>query len=934
MKKYLSLTIIVLFCCIAVAAQTTRTAHRMPLAGEWQFSDGKVSAPVKLPGTTDTNRLGTKNTSTDNRMHPTRLYSFTGKAEYSRKVVIPKDWKGLTVRLHLERTKDTEILVDGATAGHSGDFAVPQVFDLSEFLTPGEHTLTVIVDNSRVPAYAAGSHAFSENTQTNWNGILGDIYLEALPANRIESMRLEPDFKNRRLTVEAAVKGDVLPAAKVKLTLKNARTGQKATERFTGLRFIKRQDQAKGAGRDLRHAVFSIDLGQSIIPWDEFVPMLYDLTVEIDGLEPRIERFGLVDFEADGNRLLVNGRPTFLRGKHDGCVFPLTGHAPMDKETWLGYFKKLRDCGINHVRFHSWCPPEAAFAAADETGIYLQPELAVWANLDELTPEEMESIRKQGEEIVREYGNHPSFVMMSLGNELWGDTGKMKTLTDSFRKIRADKLYAFGSNNYLGLKGYTPGSDYMTTVRLGQERPGTFSTYVRAANSYADTDDGGLLNHERPTLERNFAEAIKNCPVPVISHETGQFQTYPDFSEIKKWTGVLYPYNLEIFRDSLEARGMGDMAGDFLDASGRWSARLYKAESEMERRTPDLAGYQLLDLQDYPGQGTALVGLFDSFMDPKGVVSPEEIKQYNSAVVPLLEASAYCYTDSRAVEARLLLSNFGRRGLKGGKLLWTVSDKEGTVAKGELPVLTDSIGLFSLGEIFLPVETHDKARRLDVQLQILDKRGKTAGSNSYPLWVYPENSDLNRFGKDVVTADRLTDEVAALLDDGARVLLIPRKEDVKKVTVPGNFQADFWNWAMFRDISTKNKKPVAPGTLSILVDPAHPLFASFPTEKHTDMQWFPVLKQSYPLILDSTTADYRPVIQMIDNIDRNHKLGIVMEYAVGNGRILICMSDLDAASEYPEGRQFYRSLLEYMDSSAFSPSTPATVSDINRLLGQ
>jgi hypothetical protein len=65
---------------------------------------------------------------------------------------------------------------------------------------------------------------------------------------------------------------------------------------------------------------------------------------------------------------------------------------------------------------------------------------------------------------------------------------------------------------------------------------------------------------------------------------------------------------------------MLDWADDFFYTSGKLSVQCYKEELEAAARTKRLAGYQILDIQDFSGQGTALVGILDAFMDNKGHV--------------------------------------------------------------------------------------------------------------------------------------------------------------------------------------------------------------------------------------------------------------------------------------------------------------------------
>ena len=362
MKK----TTLLLFMLICLHAMADDTTKRIDLSGTWQFALDRQNAikpgdmltdKIQLPGTTDTSKKGdltekrnetpgTTDTNMkgdlvnkyDETTHLTRRYSYRGRAWYQHEIEIPADWKGMPVYLFLERTKPSEVYVDGKLMGSSNDISTPQVYNLSSALTTGSHKLSIMVDNgSGVPEQIyASSHAYTEDTQTNWNGIIGEIYLttsqpQALPATK----QIHPNFK---------------------------------------------------------------------------------------------------DFHIKGQHFYANGHKIFLRGKHDACVWPLTGHVAMDVKSWKDYLGKCADYGLNHVRFHSWCPPEAAFVAADELGIILQPELPFWGSFDDKDSLLMNFLHKEGENILRWYGHHPSFRMFALGNELWGSIDKMAEFIADFRK--------------------------------------------------------------------------------------------------------------------------------------------------------------------------------------------------------------------------------------------------------------------------------------------------------------------------------------------------------------------------------------------------------------------------------------------------------------------------------------------------------------------
>lgn len=921
MKK--SILIVCLgFISLDMLAQGSDSPLSLSLAGEWSVTlgDAKEVRHAMLPGTIDTNHLGFAPSDTTETTHLTRLYAYKSKATYSRTIEIPKQWKKAAVELFLERTKPTWVYVDGNLVDSCNFISTPQRYILPKLKT-GKHQLDIVVDNSRgVPEQVYGSsHAYTEDTQTNWNGIIGEISL-------------------KQVELKA---GQKLKSGMV----------QSESRQYTG----------------------------KVLPCFR-------------------------DFHIEGAHFYADGHPVFLRGKHDAAVWPLTGHVDMTVEGWMKYLGICRAYGINHVRFHSWCPPEAAFVAADSLGIYLQPELPFWGSFDDKDEKLMAFLHQEGENILREYGHHPSFRMMALGNELWGSIDKMKEFVDDFREIAPDKYYTFGSNYYLGYQGVKEGMDYFTTCRIGGEGWGKYNTHTRGSFSFADAYDGGIINHFRPNTTMNFDEACdkwaspqpwqkqeveqtsykRAAGIPIISHETGQFQTYPDFREIKKYTGVLYPYNFEIFRRRLAAAGMLSQADDFHKASGLWSVKLYKADIEMDFRTKNMAGFQLLDIQDYPGQGSAFVGILDAFMESKGITTANEWHQWCSPVVPLLVTDRFCYDENEMMNAKVQIANYGGESLKGKKLLWKLdyaSDENSAddaapnaganidrfnqpspLAQGEIPINTEEEGLIDIGEIHhkmkvmadgfndgngacldVKIPSRKVILTLDIDYGRYDARRHR---NTYDLWIYTTEKNLDIYKEGVVITSDLTDEVAKKLEKGAKVLWMPTTSknfvasadtisqagNATPYTVGGLFQTDYWNYRMFKTICENNKKTVSPGTLGILTNPKHPIFCDFPTEMHTNWQWFPVIKESHPLVLDNFAKDDKPIVQVIDNIERNHKLGLVMEWKVGAGKLLVCMSDLEKASEYPEGRAFYESVLSYMRSPEFAPQSEITIADLRKKL--
>lgn len=913
------------------------TQSRIPLEGNWGLQLDTAGAGIApdwltksctdslfLPGTTDMGKKGTYNTDMTLTTSLSREYVFEGKALYTKQVDIPEEWDGTSVRLVMERTKPTTIWIDGKEVGANNDISTAQQYDLSSYLFPGTHTVAILVDNGKqaVPEKVYGSsHAYSASTQTNWNGIIGDFYLESVPLCGIDDIQLYPDVAKKVVTARVTLRNPDKGAGKGILSFYaeawNTDKQHKTPVQTVEVDWTKPEQELELA------------LGDKALLWSEFTPSLYRFSVSLktdQSVDTEQATFGLRDFKTKGRQFTMNGKTTFLRGKHDACVFPLIAHTAMDVETWRHYFQVAKQYGINHYRFHSWCPPEACFEAADIEGIYLQPELPIWGNIDIDDTELCDYLLKEGQNLHRAYSNHASFVMFGLGNEMSGEEG-LAMLIQTFKKEDNRHIYSSGSNNYLGFKGKQANEDYFTTCRVGREGDKQFNTHARASFSFADAYDGGYLNHTYPNSEMDFSSANVLCDVPIISHETGQFQVYPNYEEIKKYTGVLKPRNFEIFKKRLEEAGMINLAYDFMMASGKWSALLYRADIEMNLRTPEWGGFQLLDLQDYPGQGSAYVGILDAFMESKGLIAPEEWRHFCSEVVPLFCTEKFCWTNDEALTGEVEIANYSESDLNSKQLSWTLTDsKQQVLDKGVLPLQVKQGELAKVGTLKPAIASVRKAEKVTLALSI----DGTPYRNDYSLWIYPAADKEVAPSEDICVTDDL-DAHLKYLTEGGKVLWFPSKDKHKDQTVGGLFQTDYWNYRMFRTICENLDRPVSPGTLGILTDPGHPALADFPTEFHTNWQWFPIIKQSYPMILDRLSDDYRPIVQVIDNVERNHKLGLLFEFKVGNGKLLVCMSDLKAVQDKPEARQFYRSILEYMESSAFAPSYSLSAKDLQDL---
>ena len=713
-------------------------------------------------------------------------------------------------------------------------------------------------------------------------------------------------------------------------------------------------------------------IGEEAKLWSEFSPVCYEIEItHVENQEVMTVFTGLREFSSEGYHFTINGTKTFLRGKHDGLIFPLTGAAPTTVEEWIRVLKISKNYGINHYRYHTCCPPEAAFTAADLLGIYMQPELPFWGTLTDETyenhnEEEQQYLIREGERMLDNYGNHASYVMMSLGNELWGSKEKMGEIIRNYKKRDPRPLYTQGSNNFQHAPVIIPEDDFFSGVRFSKTRlfRGSYGmcdaplghvqmTMPGTCKDYDDVilpkeSEGGNAGSAKKTIEIQYGTGTKTVEmneegeelvphIPVVSHEIGQYAMYPNFEEMDKYTGVLKAENFGIFRERLEEKGLGDLGKKYFEATGKLAVACYKEELEAAFASGNLAGFQLLDLQDFSGQGTALVGILDAFMDSKGMVTAKEWRSYCNDEVVLARIPTYVYQAGEEVTFDIKLSYFRDELFKGDEIIWEVHTDNLVVAKGAVKVDNKVSGLTDLGTVTFTMPMVDTVTKMKLHLF---SEG-TSIDKDYELWCYPaitnpiltiedlENgSCIERDGKQVwITRD--LERAVELLEEGANVLYLPNK--VTK-SIEGFYCSDFWCYPMFRSISEWMKKPEPVGTMGLLNNQDHGALKQFPCEFYSTPQWYHIVSHADMAILDETDAQYRPIVQMIDNIERNHKLGLLFEANVKKGSLMVCTSRLNEIYDHIEVQHFAESVLTYMLSDSFAPTKELQVEELREII--
>jgi len=838
---------------------------------------------------------------------------YLGAAWYQRDIQIQQYLQGRRIVLTLERPHwGTTVWIDGQMIGSNLSLVAPHAYDLGA-VSPGRHRLTIRVDNRMLMPYRPDAHSVSDSLAGSWNGLVGRIDLTDTGRVWIDDAQVFPNLAKKSMLIKVRI-GNV--------------TGRSGAGLLTA---IWPDTMTVPANWDEHGGVAEVEvpLRADAETWDEFHPKLLPLRLWLKGTgvdEYADLKVGLRDFHAEGNQFVLNGRHVIFRGTHSGGDFPLTGYPPTDVQSWKKLFETCRAWGLNHMRFHSWCPPEAAFEAADQLGFYLQPEPGMWNDISPGTPIER-MLYDETDRMIRAYGNHPSFMLLSASNEPKGHWQEsLSKWVEHYRKEDPRRLYASGTGHTeKEVPNITEGTDYLAIQRIGPL----------------------MLRRESAWFGGDYRESLIDVNIPVISHEVGQWAAYPDFDIIKKFTGYMRPGNFEIFRDSMDAHGLLKKNREFAQASGRFQLACYKEEIEANLRTPGLGGFQLLDLHDYVGQGTALVGLLDAFWQTKGYTNAAEFKEFCNTTVPLARLPRRVFTTTDHFDVDVELAHFGAEPIENGKAVWKImSGGDTAVAQGEWDSQTIPIGKnIPLGKVSVDLSTLAPHQyRLVVTVapasffSAVDRkivpgpnavRGQTYFENEWNFWLYPASpptelrgtNDCPHSNSADVVITRSWDEAEEKLAAGARVLFVPRNSDLDWTSPPLDAVPVFWNRLM-------NPAWGRMLGLWIQIDPAetksHAL-AGFTTSSHFDWQWATIISGVRAVNLDRMPPELEPVVWAIDDWNRNYKLGVIFECRVGDGRLLVSAIDVTKEnSPNPVARQLRYSLLNYMASDCFMPNVPVS----------
>ena len=783
---------------------------------------------------------------------------YVGYAWYRHNAEIPRMWKKNRVILFLERPHiETTVFVNGKEVGHQMSLSVPHEYDITDYVKFGKNNSIAIKIYNGIENVGVGqdSHSVTDQTQGNWNGIVGKIELRSQKS--IFTVKTFPD----------------LTTGNVKVLVNDKEYNLK------------------------------IDNPQ---PWSEFTPILYTRSIVYRGDTIPVT-FGFRKIEVKGRDIMLNGRPIYVRGTVENCNFPLTGYPPTDVESWKKIIQKCKDYGINTMRFHSYCPPEAAFIAADSLGFYLQPEGPSWPNhgvklnhgqhIDQYLTEETKKICDY-------YGNHPSFVMMAAGNEPAGD-------------------WVTWCNNWVNtMKEYDNRHIYCgASVGGGWAWDNLSEYHVKGGARGLDWDhnapqctDDYFSQIEYP---RNYKGKEPNNS-PIIAHEQGQWCAFPDFKERSLYTGPYKAKNFDIFEDLLNKNGMASQAEKFLYASGKLQVTAYKYEIERNLRTKDYSGFLLLGLNDYSGQGTALVGPLNVFWKEKGYVDSKQWKEFCGDIVPLAKFPKFVFQNTDTLNIPIEVYNASEGEIKDADIVYSIVDKD---MHNDIIAKYNATIKYGKNNEIRPISQQLNGIKTPSKLTL--KVSVNGNTNEWDFWVYPAKVEMPKT-KDIYITDTLDSKAIKILTNGGKVLITAGEKirygnDVKQTYLPV-----FWNTSWFK------MRP--PHTTGAYIMNNHPIFKDFTTDSWQNINWWELVNKAQVMNLQEFPEEYQPIYQPIDTWHVSRKLGMIVEANVLKGKLLMTTFDINNnLNKRIVARQLRKSILEYMSSNEFKPEITLDIKVIRDL---
>ncbi|KAF1301881.1 discoidin domain-containing protein [Enterococcus sp. JM9B] len=861
------------------------------------YQEKFCSKNFNIPGTTNSNQVG--DILDDNGQFFTKdsvaglreSFSYSGVLWLQKEIRLPDKFQKKSLQLFIERTLGSSMVwIDSHFFGEIYSLSTPHIHKLGLIRNQenGQFTVTIRLDNRDKMNIGERASAFSNDTQGFWNGIIGDFYF------------MKENFEDRVVDLRFIEKNSVLVIDiqnnhKISEILDIA-IRDKYRNRI-GYSVIKKYDYTS-------KSTLWLKLMKSEV-WTEFTPNYYDINVLFR--EGQIKkRIGLVDLEIKNNRIYNHGKKIFLRGNLDCGVFPETGYPSMDEKDWEKILLNVKRFGFNHVRYHSWCPPEVAFRVADRLGIYLMIEGPFWLDswFDNSVgdfAEHYSFIKDECLAIIREYGHHPSFCFFAIGNELAGDFAFLASILKN-NLFKSHQILTTITANTTNLKRefYEDADDF----------------YVGVEHCQKGLRGNRFLDEIVMTTNFNYDENALVVPKPIITHEIGQYASFPSLKEISKFNGYMIPINLISIQNELKRKDLLDRNEEYTYYSGMLAKECYKAEIEAAVRTNNFSGFQLLGLQDYPGQNTAAIGMVDSHWEEKGFCSSDEFCEFNQEIIPIVELKKKSFCINEILEYTIGVRNSLPFDItKDTEFSYTLSLGENLVAN-KRSIAEIETGAYKLVEQgYINLSSFYKHGNIEVCLDlIIEIKGRTY-RNQWSIWIFSKNEEIILRENLIVEDDWLSPTIEEALKNGKNciVSLNPAKHsDI----FPGNYFPVFWSPVFFE----------SKDSCGMIIDDTHPLFNYFPTNKYLSTQWKNLLENSicFPAHVE------KGVTELIPNFFVNERRANIEEYKIKNGNLFIHGFNLENCDSIEE-RAFRNAIKKYVSSNEFNPIEKRSFTEVQEM---
>ena len=844
-------------------------------AARWFDAGAGFKAQIRVPGAWGAQGFG----------EPTAKmrHSFVGKGWYRRQIDIPEAWRRRRIFLTIGGVhRYARTWVNGTLLGEHIGYLSDFEYDITQHVEPGRTaTLTICVDSKQRwdVDCLTGCVDIIDAMFVEWGGIWGHVALEARDETWLTDLFVRPAIDPPSCRASAVLAGKTIGAAGVRLEVLDA--AGKVVATATAL--------LKGPSKAGSTVEIAAGVPQAKL-WSPDAPHLYTARLSlvkgartIDTVETR---FGLREISVKGPNILLNGRRIFLHGYGDDSVYPETVAPPADKAVYVKRLKLAREYGFNHVRHHSHFLPVEYYEAADEVGMLVSPELPIaYMNYYRRAKgAALELYKTEWSSAIRRLRNHPSILDWCMGNEFWHGLPI------------APQLYRIARS--------------LDPTRPVIDSDGLFAREILAGKRDRATLDWYFVMFDirNLPLDRPDKHKFSRPKKPVISHETGNYGTFPRPDLIEQFTHNFKPFWLTPVRDKLKKLSMLGEAELWAKNSERLYLLSHKLNIEDMRKNPYISGHHWWLFQDY---WTGSNGLVDAYFRPKKGIRPAEVRQFNADVVVLQDGLPLTCRGGDKLSPKLIVSNYSPQPISQGSLTYNYlclpppfvrPDEElridrdmgalggFVVGQGEVKsVLTAGMRLYNVSNparILLRAELSAVGRKF---------------RNEWTTWVYPSKvgapalkvplyagpllaGALGRWGAKPIPAagglpakavyvmrqpsPRVVDAVAK---GACLVLLSPRG---LLPTAPTRFKTSWW-------LGSENDCNVG----TVVYD--NPVTREMAPDGWCDAGWYRLLEGAQTYILDGLSAPPDVMVRALDVHRFCRSKALMFQARVGRGSLIV-----------------------------------------------